>query len=1485
MDNKGFYLLSFLKGSALIRRKRINAYGLDDKILWLAKIPKERPECRSPFLSDKPDDFAGFWLEVRKKQMPTRPPVPMVLEDWIRVEDLDLPDKEPEPRPEITVIVEQRVPDPDASEGTQRMIIEKVPELRRLSDHPEVEEAWLEYLIYKWKPWAQEMRQWQEVQNIYKTLDFMRRRLEEAEERYELVLAIGLLQWRDPSGTDVERHVLTAPAELTLDAVRGVLTVVPAASFDGFRIELDMLELQHRPRLNEDKVREQLETLDIQAWDTTIVAPLLHEIANSLSSDAQISETLQHAQRVEKYPRLSFAPALVLRERQSTAYMDLINKFLERATKTGLGCTPPWNRLLREGAPSSAGVDDAPEDETPGTSDTDSLLFPLPTNEEQRQIARRLQRDPCVLVKGPPGTGKSHTIANLICHLLARGERILVTAHAPKALTVLRGLLPDDVRDLCVTALGSSREDQRLLDESVRGILRRKNEWRGALAAQQAIEDAETILRGLEDDLARVERDLRMFREAEMHSHELPSGYSGTAAQIARQVAEQEQEFGWFPKLSADAQFPLDPSESALLAETHAWLTKDAYAELELEIGDGDLLEPEEFSALVARLAAAKESEQRMSRGVNGAKIEFLEAVGTEQLQGLREALQRLEDCALHAERVLGKILEIILGDLLGGAEARWSQRATDLEALLDDATRLLESVGSARVELPDDITEDRLITDVTRRLAHLEAGGWKGLWVLAPRVVRETRYIVEHCVVDGKKAAQVEQIRRVRDYLALRRRVRELRELWGTSFVEVQSLRQAVISAQELTAELKELLAFFRSEEASMLATVLGSNRTGLLSPSDRNDWLKAIDAVLAFRKTRDTQQELNQLLETVLSVQRGSEAHPCMRTLEEAVRTRDVIAWRTAWQKREAIRKKKQRLASYEALLKKLDKLCPGLAECFRSTGGEPLWQERIRKLREAWNWAAARAGLERFSSTSGYEARVEQYHRLKQKIEKATERVVYLRAWKAFFDRLDEKTIQSLNAWTKAVDRIGKGTGKYAYRHRRTAQKYLIECVPKIPAWIMPFHKLWDSVDAVPGLFDTVIVDEASQAGLDVLLLLLLAKRIVVVGDDKQNSPEAVGVLEDDIARLVREHLNEFRFRDEYRPDSSLFDHAERTFGNQITLREHFRCMPEIIRFSNDLCYRDAPLIPLRQAPPQRLLPLCSQFVAEGACEGDGQRIRNRAEAEALVETIVKLVDDDAYEGKTMGVIALQGHAQAQHIETLLAQRLDPRVIEERRLRCGEPATFQGDQRDVIFLSLVIAPNVNYRALTRLPDIRRFNVAMSRARDQVWLFHSVELHDLAPDDLRYQLIRFFKNPAKVEALFEELERLEREARKPRQIGTQPDPYESWFEVEVALELLRRKFRVRPQVDVAGYRIDLVVEGLDARLAVECDGDVWHGPEQYEHDMARQRQLERAGWKFVRVRESDFYVDRHKALAAVLKVCEELGIQPLDFVEKPQR
>lgn len=1475
MTDKGLKLLAFLQATATIRRGRISSYGPGDKVLWLAEVPKEHAECRSPFLSDKPDDLGEFvWLQVQKKRMPIRPPAPQIVADWVRAEELDQPDRKPELLPEIKVVVERQEPDPDAPLDRRRMIVKQVSEVRRLADHPEIEEAWRKYLIEKWEPWAQEMRRWQEVQSVYEALDFMRRRLEAEEERYELQLAIGYLQWRDPTGTAVARHVLTAPAELSFDAGRGLFMCVPAASFDGFRIELDMLEPQHRPRLNNQKLGEQLEALDIQAWDFALVAPILQEIANSLHAGAVVEDMFWHAERIEERPRLSFAPAIVLRERRPTAYEDLIRRFLEAATGDGLDGTPPWFRLLREGEPMN--THSGSGENNPSPLNEDRLLFPLPTNKEQREIAYRLQRDPCVLVKGPPGTGKSHTIANLICHLLATGNRVLVAAHAPKALAVLRDLLPGDIGNLCVTALGFSREDQRLLEESVRGILRRRNEWQGPTAAQKDIEEAEGELRKLEDELAQVERDLRIFREAETHTHELPGGYSGTAARIARAVSEQEHEFGWFPELPAEAAFPLDPLESEFLADAHASFTADARAELDLEIGAVVLPDPNDISTLTERLIEAENRARQTCQGVGEARIQRLDSLKVEELRNLRDALQGLSELALRAERVLGELSETILKDLLASADSRWTRHLADSATLQHDAKRLLEVIGSVRIELPANIPLDQLKSDVDRRLAHLEAGGCRGFSIFAPKVIRETRYIVQGCRVAGKKTAQVEQLRQVRDYLELQHKVHELRELWGTSLAEDSSIRQTVSLAEDLNADLRELLAFFRSEPVGLLLTILGSDRIHLVDASERNAWLEVFDAALAIRDARDLQRQLDQLLETVRTLRLGSKAHPCLRELERAIRERDATAWRTAWQKREQIRQEKQRLTRFETLLKKIDESCPSAAELLRSTAGEPNWRDRVRKMREAWNWAAARAWVQRFSHARDYETRVRDYHCLRQKIEKVTEHLVSHRAWKAFFERLDTKTVQCLTAWTKAVNRIGKGTGKHAYRHRRTARKYLMECVHGIPAWIMPLHKLWDSVEAVPGLFDTVIVDEASQAGTEALLLLLLAKRIVVVGDDKQNSPEAVGILEEDIARLARELLNGFRFRDEYRPDTSLFDHAERTFGGHITLREHFRCVPEIIRFSNDLCYRDTPLIPLRQAPPERLEPLRAQFVAKGACEGDGQRLRNRAEAEAIVETIEDLVGHHAYKGKTMGVIALQGHAQAQLIETILAQKLNPEVIEERRLRCGEPATFQGDQRDIMFLSLVIAPNVNYRALTRLQDQRRFNVAMSRARDQVWLFHSVKSHDLSPDDLRHRLLTFFENPQVVTGGFEELERLEREAKGYRHLGTQPDPYESWFEVDVALELIRRKYRVRPQVEVAGYRIDIVVEGQDARLAVECDGDAWHGPEQYERDMARQRQIERAGWTFVRVRESDFYVNRKQAIDAVVRACDKLGIRP---------
>ena len=78
-------------------------------------------------------------------------------------------------------------------------------------------------------------------------------------------------------------------------------------------------------------------------------------------------------------------------------------------------------------------------------------------------------------------------------------------------------------------------------------------------------------------------------------------------------------------------------------------------------------------------------------------------------------------------------------------------------------------------------------------------------------------------------------------------------------------------------------------------------------------------------------------------------------------------------------------------------------------------------------------------------------------------------------------------------------------------------------------------------------------------------------------------------------------------------------------------------------------------------------------------------------------------------------------------------------------------------------------------------------------------------------------------------------------------------------------------------GYKIDMIVEGIRGRLAVECDGDRWHGPKKYDDDMARQRDLERCGMQFWRVRGSGFYHDPDKSLEDLWRTLERLEISPM--------
>ncbi len=154
-----------------------------------------------------------------------------------------------------------------------------------------------------------------------------------------------------------------------------------------------------------------------------------------------------------------------------------------------------------------------------------------------------------------------------------------------------------------------------------------------------------------------------------------------------------------------------------------------------------------------------------------------------------------------------------------------------------------------------------------------------------------------------------------------------------------------------------------------------------------------------------------------------------------------------------------------------------------------------------------------------------------------------------------------------------------------------------------------------------------------------------------------------------------------------------------------------------------------------------------------------------------------------------------------------------------------------------------------MTRESDRQRMNVAASRAQDQLWCVRSVALDDLHPDDVQNQFIRHCQNPGRVDQATAEAEAA----------------FDSDFERDVVRRIAARGYRVKTQHRVGRFHIDLVIEGRRGRLAVELDGDAYHGPDRWEADRQRQAILERLGWTFHRIRGSAFYRDPNAALSGL--------------------
>lgn len=1411
----------FLKQAYCPDRLVRDVNNYEDIIFWQSDLPL------GDGCSLLPDsDPAGTWLSVEKQEIPLPPEPPLELLPWLDGSYTD---------PFNVLDIHNEL-------NKEKFVNDK----RRIRHWQKFKD--------KWEKWAQKARPKRRVQDLYNQLFRLSLRLDREGERLELVWGHGMIYWK-VDGVIIRHPVLSTKVTFEFDEWAGIIKLTPATTLLGKTptlFETSFFEGLNIPSLNKiSSLRDEMNLAPINPWDEGACTGFYQRLINLLGSEGKVAFQARDLKPLER-PYISHEPVLFLRLKR-VGYRQDIEAILD-AIRSGWDIPLPLKKIID-------GDVSVTEEEVAGwINNSEELLFPLPVNEEQKKIAERLTNNIGVTVQGPPGTGKSHTIVNLVCHLLALGKRVLITAQAERPLRVLRKMFPAAIRPLCVTVLTDDTSSLGELEEAVRAMSERIE----AIDKNKVSEDLVVLkqnLRKVREEIATLRWNIKDIAQRENSRYRFMD-QEFSLGELAEWVRNEEDRLSCIPD-----PLPMEASLPLTLQEMNRFYELAGIIPLKDRIFFGKTL-PDPFrlpsgNELKNQSQKINRYEDKIRSGRN--ILAGWQASSNIDLPSVERLFEEVGRAKIKVEHYFKNAwISAVFQDAIAGGARRdaWENLARWLEEARDNLISLLQTVAAYKIEFP----EDRPLAELKNTLLDLGKYLEKGKLGFLAR--RKFKSLLETCWVDSKKIDNENEVKIIITEIERRQLQERVITRWKNEAVsrlapELDSHDPQFIAKIDEFAQTIHEITGWQQKSWQPMAEKISS--LGLPVPKDMDlsslqEVLRRLELVLDAIKLRDLKKQKGLLWQYLEDGIGRPGTSPVWSELKMALENEAWGKWDELCQRIHTLRKLENWNEEFQVLKSRLAKLAPRWAEIVSAQGGKGVPLIPPDNLAEAWEWRKAETFLQNIIA----EDPVKLLTRLNQLIDQEkmlVEELVASSTWLALAERVTEEERRSLNAWQQFVKKIGKRKGKFWPKFRILAQQEMQKARGAVPVWVMPLSQVVSNFSIKAEPFDVVIIDESSQVDLKGVLAFARTKKVLVVGDDKQISPYGVG---EDLARihnLMEQYLEGIPHKELFDPQYSLYNMAKLFFPGVIMLREHFRCLPEIIQFSNDLMYQGE-ILPLRKKEPwlgDDWQPVISVRVENGY-RTPGRKI-NEPEAEALVTQIIECCESPYYKDTTLGVISLLGEEQARMIEGMLFEKLGPSEIKLRRIHCGDAYYFQGDQRDVIFLSLVEASGEHRLAvMNKTNDFRRFNVAASRARNQMWLFYSIDPKDLHPEDVRARLINYCSRPHRIP---EEYLNLEKKC-------------ESEFEKQVLRKLLDRGYKVKPQVQAGNYRIDLVVYGMNDCLAVECDGEKFHPLEKWEEDWQRQLILERAGWKFVRIRGSAYFRDPEGAISKLVYALEEAGIYP---------
>ena len=1323
----------------------------------------------------------------------------------------------------------------------------------------------LEKLLKDRQLWIEEQKKIEVVRKLFDVLYSKYLSLDRDSDTLELLVANGIVK---VPNEDIYYPVLLKKVNFSLDAERNLITIVDSSDNDfitqelylNFLAEVENINLDNVFKLGDKIIENNIHPIS----KNDVIKDFFREFIHSLNPRAEFVEDKKISDE-DNVITIEWKPILFIRKKDD-GKIEAINNIIKDIEEGGE--IPGYLTEL-------VGII---ENDKKEVEDIPDILFTKETNNEQVEIIKNIYSHKAVVVQGPPGTGKTHTIANLLGHFLAEGKNVLITSQTKKALEVLKEKIPNEIQDLCISMLDDDSSD---LGNSVESI----SEKLGYLNLENLkneYEEIENQRNELKEDIKNIKRKIFNIKYQESHPI-IYNNESITLREAGEFLRKNQRELDRIPGIvSSGVTCPINNENLAFLKSGYKKsVSREEEKEIELGLNKvSDFWTLEEFKEM---LENKKEIMSRLDLLLKNKKYhindnlfyvddkmlidldKFKNYSGIDKI--IPEDLKSIEDWKKDV---------CIAGTENSGDRKIWLEFIKDIRRLYDLTNMTKDQLFKKEV-----VYKDIDVSTAKKLIIGLKKGIERPGFFFKHRLRKARKQISDKVTINNRILETLYDCNVALEYTTLIELKENTKNTWnilmtGNSLLENSNNKNLYKQLYSYADQMEYLLNWYDREKKTFLHKIENAGFEKLnINKTEGNpiyvdevnqifDFIPSLEELIAIGKIaleyREVDTKRSEYLVKIENIIK--ENSPLGREIKNAILNENTDKYSETLEKLRVLSEK-------EVLYKKYKELLHDIKTVANSWGEElenGLFNEKIENIYNVWRYKQISQKLKELAEKPYFNLQADILEK-SEELKKLTTDLVTKKTWYNIIKFIEEKDnlaiSQALKGWKQTVQKIGKGTGKNTNIHKKNAKEKMLLCQKVVPAWIMPLNKVFDTLNPVENKFDIVIIDEASQSDISSLILLYMAKKIIIVGDDKQVSPSDVGVNIDKINMFRRKYIKGKVANDDlYGIRASLYSIVSTTF-QPISLREHFRSVPEIIGYSNKTSY-DNQILPLRDSNSSILKPAIIDYKVNG--RRDEKSKINRIEAETIVSLIEACLAMKEYKNSTFGVISLLGDEQAELIQDLIVKRIPATEIENHKILCGNSASFQGDERDIMFISLVDSSEEN-KSLRLVGEgvegaiRKRYNVAISRAKDQLWIVHSIDKNNLKEGDLRKEL-------------FEYIDSLKENVFDKTAIE---NITASDFENEVARHLLEKNYTIKQKWRVGSYDIDMVAIYDDKKIAIECDGKTLnHTEEEVIANLEEQEILERCGWKFIRVRASEYFRNPEKAIKDLIIQLDDKGVYP---------